>query len=199
MKVIIFDFDDTLYNGNVWGDWNDYINRFLNSFFKCKKQKQAFLKKYLSADYLDERCICEGLIKEIGTAKPMNDYLVENPYEYVGYNVEFIDNEFLKQLSKKYKLYIVSNTPSNTIKIALSQYGVDVNNFKDILFNKKETLSSNKKDKYKSIMDLEKVSNQEILVIGDSYASDIEPAKQLCMNYLLVKNLSDIYNFNFKD
>ena len=144
-KVIIFDFDGTLYNGNVWKNWDNYINTFLDGYFQTNKEKQDFLNKYLfDVSFLDERYICKGLIKEFGTAEPMIKYLIDNPYEYAGEDVRFIDNDFLKELSKSYHLYIVSNTPSNTIKIALTKYGIDADVFKDIIFNPAEKFTLSK-------------------------------------------------------
>ena len=197
-NVVIFDFDNTLYNGNVWNNWDNYITKFLNEYFKNDVEKENFLKKYVSnASFLDERRICKGFIEEYGSSKPMIDYLIENPYEYNGDNVKFISNEFLELLSKKYSLYIVSNTPSETIKIALKKYNINPNIFKDILFNPQEKLDSSKKEKYQKIMQIEKVKNTNIIVVGDSFSSDIEPAIQLDMHYLQVNSIDDIYNHNF--
>ena len=200
IKVIIFDFDNTLYNGDVWQNWDGYINTFLDEYFKKEKEKQIFLNKHLAdANFLDERYICNGLIREVGTAEPMINYLINNPYEYTGKNVMFVKNDFLKELSKDFHLYIVSNTPSNTIKIALKKYGIDSNLFKDILFNPAEKLDSTKKDKYQKIMNAENVKTNEVIVVGDSFNSDIKPALELDMQHLLVGSLDDIYNFDFKN
>ncbi len=198
-KVIIFDFDNTLYNGNVWNDWDNYMTKFLDTYFASEKAKNDFINKYVNAEYLDDRYICEGLIKESGTSQPLIDYLIENPYDYNGENVTFIDNEYLKQLSKKHHLYIVSNTPSNTIRIALKKYGIDDKYFKDIFFNAKTNLQVSKKDWYEKIMQLENVENSDVIVIGDSYLSDIKPAQQLGTKYLQVSSLKDIYNHNFEE
>lgn len=198
-KVIIFDFDNTLYNGNVWDDWDNYMTKFLDKYCTSQKAKNDFLNKYVDSEYLDDRCVCEGLIKECGTSQPLIDYLIGTPYEYNGENIAFIDNEYLKQLSKKHHLYIVSNTPSNTIRIALKKYGVDSKWFKDIFFNAKTTLQASKKDWYEKIMKLEDVNGNDVIVVGDSYYSDIEPAKQLGAKYLQVSSIKDIYNHNFEE
>ena len=56
---------------------------------------------------------------------------------------------------------------------------------------------SSKKEKYSKIMQIEKVKNSDIIVVGDSFTSDIEPAIQLGMNYLQVNSINDIYSHNF--
>lgn len=198
LKVIIFDFDGTLYNGWVWDGWQDYINKFLNSYFKSEKEKNEFLKEYVQGyEYLDERAICEGLIQKIGTAKPMLDYLENEFYPYHSPDLQYISVDFLKELSKKYHLYIVSNTPDKSVKIHLKNNNIDENLFKEVIYNKCDSLNASKKAKFEEIMKKENAEPSEILVVGDTYSIDIEPAKMLKMNTLYVRTLQDIYNYNF--
>lgn len=198
LKVIIFDFDGTLYNGWVWDGWQDYINKFLNSYFKTEKEKSEFLKKYVQGyEYLDERAICEGLIKQNGTAKPMLDYLENEFYPYNSPDLQYISVDFLKNLNKKYHLYIVSNTPDKSVKIHLKNNNIDENLFREVIYNKCDSLNSTKATKFEEIKIKENATPDEILVVGDTYSIDIEPAKRLKMNTLFIHSLQDIYNYNF--
>lgn len=200
IKVIVFDFDGTLYNGWVWDGWSDYIENFLNKFFKSEKEKNEFLKNFVQGyEYLDERAICEGLIQKFGTSKPMLDYLENEFYPYKANNLKFISQDFLKNLAKTHHLYIVSNTPDKSVKIHLKNNGIDPSIFESVIYNACDKLGASKDLKFGEIMKKENVLPGEVLVVGDSYELDILPAKKLNMQTLLVRTLDDIYNFDFNN
>lgn len=196
-KVIIFDFDGTLHNGEKWENWNAYMKKTIEYATPnlTDDERKKFMEKY-NLDYSSlTATVAEALIAEFGTAQGLIDYQSANIYRLDYPNMKFVDPEFLKDLSKKFNLYIVSNSPVDSIKKHFSYWGIDPNIFKEIYFNHFETNDPTKAIYYNKIMEDEKVIPQEILVIGDSYENDLVPAHKLGMQTFLTVSLSDIYSF----
>lgn len=197
-KVIIFDFDGTLHNGEKWENWVEYMQRTLESALPAltPKERNDFLIKYgidpknpMTAD------VAVAMIKEFGTAQGLIDFHSQNIYRLDYPNMKFVDPEFIKNLSKHYTLYIVSNSPVSAIKRHFSHWGIDPAIFKKIYFNQFLPTDPTKAVFYKEIMEAERVAPEEMLVVGDNFRDDLLPAQKLNIQTFQTHELSDIYTF----
>ena len=197
MKVIIFDFDGTLHTGEPWSNWYSYMLDTLHYALPkyTEEQIMAFLKKYdLTLDSMTS-LIADALIAEFGTAQGMVDFQSKNIYRLDYQKLEIINPKFLKNLSKKYNLYIVSNSPVASITRHFGHWEIDPKWFKDIFFNQFENKNPTKGVFYRKIMEREGVEPAEILVIGDNVRDDLVPAEKLGMRTFHTTKLQDIYDF----
>ena len=106
IKAIIFDFDDTLYNGPVWENWGNYTKNYVYSNFE---NPEEIYEKYGFTSNSNGASFVRMTIAEKGTSKPFYDYQMNNICELNLTNVVVVDSERLREISKKYKLFIVSN------------------------------------------------------------------------------------------
>lgn len=166
IKLIIFDFDGTLFDTKY--DIARSVNIYLNELgFPSLKEEVIFKFIGNGSDYLLQKSL-----DEVG-AKNYRNYSIERFIEI--YKEEAIKTvkpfdgiEFvLKELMDKFKIYIVTNKDEDSTKMILKKF--DFEKF----FNKvigRDTFGIKKPDKklMDIIMDIEKVKKEEILVIGDS-------------------------------
>lgn len=197
-KVIIFDFDGTLHNGENWENWFEYMQEALECALPnmTLEERNTFLRKYgidpqdpLTAD------VAVAMIKEFGSAQKLVDFHMQNLYRLNYPNMKFVDPEFIKNLSKHYRLYIVSNSPVSAIERHLTNWGIAPTIFRKIYFNQFLPADPTKAVFYKEIMDIEKVAPEEMLVIGDNLRDDLLPAQKLNIPTFQTRELNDIYTY----
>ena len=195
IKGIIFDYGGTLDSrGEHWSEviWRGYCNSNANVEYK------AFIDAYVYA----ERC----LAKEIRVPKEYNfleliklkvgiqlDFLIENN-SFLG-NKDSVLNEVsqycyqsakkcideaisvLDILRPKFKLGIVSNFYGN-LRSVLADFGVLV--YFDFVIESAEVGVRKPDSKiFKIGVKSMKLSSAEVLVVGDSYSKDVEPAMSI--------------------
>lgn len=197
IKTIIFDFDDTLYVGDVWKDWKTFLLKLYNYVVYNDEEKlKEILKKYDLKKYfstLDAVIISE---KENLKAKRVNKFLKKNVYTHSTKDVKVIDMNFLKELKKHYHLYVITISGKEYMKKYLKLYKFDKKDFKKVY-----SLDMYAKDKtkgllMKKIMKKEGCKPEEILMVGNNYESDIKPAEELKMNCLLFNgDFNQIYQY----
>lgn len=195
MKAIIFDFDDTLYNGTVWNNWPKYMHKFLAKLFGGQERANQFITKY-HFDTLPfiGQSVASALIKELGSAESFVKYQSDNVYPLEAPNLRFIDSDFLKDLKKDYHLYILSNSPVRYVRQHLAEGNIDENIFDGIFTNSFEVEDISKYPQYQHILKLENVSPNQIIVVGDNYTNDIVPALKLGLNGYHAPTLEKVYN-----
>ncbi len=202
LKVIIFDFDGTLHTGEKWENWRNYMSEVLRHALPHFNDKQidAFLKKYHLAYNCNTSDLAYALIQEFGSAQVMLEYISNNIYRLDYPNLKVISTKFLDKLTKKYSLYIVSNSPFQWITRHLENWNINKKYFKNIYFNNFNNKNPTKALLYQKIMQDEKVTPNQILVIGDNYKDDLEPAINLNMNTFQTTKIQDIYDyFNYSE
>ena len=190
VKIIIFDFDQTLYSGPVSRKRNYDMDRLRKAFNELNDQEfDQILKKYR----IMRKNITPDKVVEVLIAEKKNTLTTNSPYlasepENMKKTIftELIDNEVLSQLYREgYKLFIVSNSPKESVERNCKTLGIDIENFTIIgmpyLAGLKNYGIKNKMARYKQIMETENVEPQECLVIGNSYKADLIPAQNLGM------------------
>ena len=196
IKTVIFDFDSTLYVGDVWENWIEHLKKLykyiVNDDEKLKKILEKYdLKKYNST--LDAEIIAE---KENLSLRRLKKFLKEKLYVHSTNDVKVIDSNFIKELKKHCHLYVISISGQEYLKHYFDLYHLDKKDFKKIY-----SLDLYAKDKtkgllMKKIMKKEKCSPEETVMIGDNLETDIKPAQKLNLNYLhFTGDFNQIYKY----
>ena len=126
IKAIIFDFDDTLYSN---GDWSRYYDECLKYFEDYGYTDDGWMfyemlkKKYPDIPNLGYKT-CKYLKEIGGDVNFLYDRLNEHIYDITNPNLKFMDYSLLEKLSKKYSIYLISNSPENYIKHYAKLFGV---------------------------------------------------------------------------
>lgn len=191
IKVIVFDFDDTLYK---YLSWEGYDEFFINSVRKLfpeftDEEYNYYLKKY---DMINSCRVSEHaavmLLDLHGSTKELVKMLKEVEYKCNWEEGKIFPQEILKELYKDYKMYIVSNSAKNNIKYVSKNMGINLKYFADILPNNFEKTDLSKTARLKEIIAKEKLPPQQILMVGDSAEYDLIPARKLGVKTLLIED-----------
>lgn len=197
-KIVIFDFDWTIYTGDVWHDNDEYVKGLWMSQFKTEEKYNQMLKRYP-----DIRTETAGdFIIELYDSGDLNlndyyKYLNETPFVHSSNKIKTISNEFIERLSKKCHIYIVSQAMETYIHHYMEEYNIEKKYFKDIIGGLDILRGHwNKGDIYKAIAREENIEFDEMLVIGDSERNDLLPAEKLGANTLLFSgDFNQIYRY----
>ncbi len=171
IKVVIFDFDDTLYSGVDWTPWNEFCVKALNYFFKNENFNDI---KDLSDEY-----IVKKLIENKKNVNVWLDYREHNECPVDLSNCKVTSNSTLSKFAEKYKIYIVSNSTLKEINETSKQLNIDLSLFSGIYINKFENGQTSKKFIYQEIIQKENIKPEELFVIGNSEKNDISPAIEI--------------------
>jgi len=188
IKAIIFDFDDTLYRNLSWKGYDEFFLKSIRKFFLDLSDAQ-FEKLLKIEGFSPERpaeTLAGILIKEKGNAKELVEFLKTVRFETDWENAKVFSNALLKELAKRSKLYIVSNSAKQNIEFVSKKIGLDISMFTRILSNKFEKEDLSKSRLLKDILEFENIEPKNVLMVGDSIKYDIEPAKKLGLQTLLI-------------
>lgn len=197
VKVIIFDFDETMYySPNIRNDHLHFIKKTIMRLGK-KSEKQAeklmrdtgFTAENKKGGSFSSQLSVFGIEK-----KDWDDYRTKNYYGPAPSETEIVPNFLYKKLSKVFSTYIVSNEIMSNLKEKALKNNIDLTAFKEIYAPKPEEASCYpvKKELYKIIQDREEVKFDEILVVGDRLKVDIVPMLELGGSGVLVKNVQEV-------
>lgn len=132
-KVIILDYDGTLYNGSVLGGWGKYVEEFLNGYIGKTKAKE-FIKRNGFKDFnIVGQKLAFALIKDFGTARDFYEHQDKNNYALKASDLEYVNPEKIKRLKKYAKIYIVSNSPVSHVVNSSKANGFDISYVDGIL------------------------------------------------------------------
>lgn len=201
-KVIVFDFDETLYySPDVREYYIRYIKKTILNLSNLSEeqtdslmQEVGFTMENKASPSFSSSCGKFGIEKSA-----WDNYRIDNFFEINYKNAESIDNKLLNELSNHYPLYIVTNEAYKNILIKAEKLGIDISMFKKIFAPSVEALLGGnvktKKELYREIIESEKVLPSEVLVIGDRIKVDVEPMLELGGNGLIVTKPKEIEDF----
>jgi len=191
IKVIIFDFDGTLYSGEDFSYAKTYHENAIKTILSDSEKYDYFIQKYPTYLSLPVYKLVGLLEKEFGMAKDYVEYEKTHLYPLTLDKITSINWDFLYELSQKIPLVIVSNSTIEHQKFYLNQFGLDFKIFSDFYKNTFDT-PNGKGDYYVEIMKKYNCKSEEIAVIGDSFEPDLLPAINLGMNAFHVKNIEQL-------
>lgn len=202
-KVIIFSFDGTLC--------------CLKTKFDCfatnlKENKRKFLPNLTDDEY---EIICSenpewlDSVSTVQIAKQI--YMIKEKYSHFDISIdeflqwhndnidetklndaEIIDLKFLINICMIHPTYIVSNSSLKHINYYMNKFGFEEDCFKGIYINEFNEKDLSKTSYYQKIIDDEQVVSTNIYVFGSNEEIDLEPARELRMNTILVKEPKEI-------
>lgn len=184
IKVVVFDYDLTLYNitPEYYNVWDDYTNKMLPAIFGQVSQVefQNLVEAFeIKPPHTVEK-VARACLYQFGTAEPLLNYMFNNPYEQDYKNMRYVGSNTMCEFANNATLYIVSNAPSNNIERQLNTIaGIDSKLFKGIFTNEHKPCCPDKSYILKQILKIENINPQEMLVVGDSFFSDILPAQKI--------------------
>ena len=179
-KVVVFDFDNTLYTGIDWTkEWAQFCENGLKFVFRDWDEERfnKMIKEENLTNYTSDGII--SVIKKYG--KDVQDWITYrtiNDCEMDLSCVVSIDNNTIYDFAKKYKLYIVSNSTNKDIQKMAFLFDIDLSPFKEIIINDYKH-GAGKKYYYEQIIKKENIKPEELFVIGDSENNDILPAIEI--------------------
>lgn len=179
IKLIIFDFDMTIYEGENWAHWNEYLEKFLKYLIEDEKERLAFQKKYDIKYGTNLQYIVQAEGEEFGRVTRCMEFMSQEFYPLDLPHLKHLDNSYFEELSKKVKLAIVSNSSKEYVLHYLNIFGIDAKHFTYVMSNEYQLGNFSKGVNYEKIMREQNLAPDQVLVIGDSYRTDIEPALQL--------------------
>lgn len=196
LKVVIFDFDDTIYHISSWKNWGTYVKGMLKTILGGEKQAQEFVLRHGISFGASGQQVAIALINEFGSAEKMCDYLKEYKFDiWKDTVISHLSNEDFKPLIGKYKLYILSNGHREYVLHHLDKMGIDARIFKGVYNNAFKPENPTKQVMYGQILKQEKIKPEEAVMVGDSYANDIVPAVTMGMQGVWITGPNDVRAF----
>lgn len=196
IKAIVFDFDDTLYVGDVWRGWKEYIHENLKKVLKTDENCENFLKKHNFSEKPSSTEIFIALEEQGSSAKKLAKLISKNLYHHTA-DPQIFPREILEKLSGVASLYIVSKAEKNYLNFYIEKYGINKKYFKKIYSVNPLKRDKTKGPLYQKILKRENGNADQILVVGDDLNADIAPAQALGMQTFLFdsQNFDKIFDF----
>lgn len=195
IKIVIFDFDDTLYSDKNPKPWRDYCLNAIESFLQKRSDYQQIMDEVLTRSFSDNQLI--AFLKNYDVREEIiNDYFKTHQVEDGTFdNCTIVSDESLASFANHFKLFIVSNSKKESVVKNMSILNINPRYFIDIISN----TETSKTHAYQDIIKKHNISPEELLVIGNSYNSDILPALEIGANGRVVRSANFIFNDFFDD
>ncbi len=195
-KVVVFDFDGTIYSGIDWSkEWSDYCKFGMRLLFSTLSDDQFdILVRSEKIDMFTSNQIVSAL-KKYG--KKASDWIhFRQTHDcFLDYsNCVCVSNHELHKFADKYTLYLVSNSIPKEIQRVVNYFSIDMNVFKEIITNDYEH-GPDKQFYYEEIIKKEGILPEQLYVIGDSESTDIAPARRIGAKFTRVQDA----NFKIED
>lgn len=195
IKIVIFDFDDTLYSDKNPKPWRDYCLNAIEFFLQKRSDYQQIMDEVLTRSFSDNQLI--AFLKNYDVREEIiNDYFKTHQVEDGTFdNCTIVSDESLANFANHFKLFIVSNSKKESVVKNMSILNINPRYFIDIISN----TETSKTHAYQDIIKKHNISPEELLVIGNSYNSDILPALEIGANGRVVRSANFIFNDFFDD
>ena len=181
--AIVFDFDDTLYQGADWTNWEKYC------LHAARKLTGKNLRNIGSGEQVVQALVKHGLDPDLWREyREKNPFPIKNPQE-----IQVIKNNDLRKLSKRYSLFIATNSTIPEVYDVCKQLKINPKWFKGIYSNRYEKDDLTKFTTYKQIAKEADLYPYEMMVVGNSFDCDILPAQNFGANTLLAENALPTY------
>lgn len=191
IKCVIVDFDETLYS---YGDssteeYEDYlVEKNLLPEIPDKYEKGKYLKK-IYQNYHSIKAIFAYIHDNNMDDSEFRDFYNKVVWDVRTDKTVFIEPNIIKELSKYYPVYIVSDSAKKYLEFYLGEAKINKDWFAGIYSNTYDDETYSKIPVMKRIMNETGLKPSEIIMIGDSENSDIKPAKLLGFQTKHIKNV----------
>lgn len=202
IKNIIFDFDDTL---EEWSDSQKEANKVLADIAKERfnVSKKDFVKAFKDAEYsyilktknpkkYSRALWLKDAFKtlDIKVSKKDIDYMTKKYWDKCNEMIKLEKHviPMLEELSKKYKLFIFSDSDGNKeVKmVRIHKLGIE-KYFKDIITSDDTKTNKPSKKAFQYLLDKHKLKAEECFSVGDHAQTDLYTPKKLGMTTVWAK------------
>lgn len=193
IKVVVFDFDYTLYCG---GEWSEYEIRLCNFFVEknvVNTPEEAYeMELKLKTKVGDEFHRLIKFARNCGIdPQELVDYNNEHFYHMDRVTVIPIDGNLFSELKNYYPIFIASDSPPKYLEYYMKKFGFKREDFAEVLSNEFKNEDCLKTDCFKRVLDITKVNPDEILMVGDNYKMDVETANMVGFQTFHVHGIQD--------
>ena len=197
IKVVIFDFDDTLYSDTNPLPWKNFCIKTVEYFLKkLKVEDSENILNIVKNSGFSDRQLIKFIVSLGAKEKDVKDYMKSHNIEGNAFeNCKKVSNTTLRDFQQYFVMYIVSNSLETSVQDNMELLKIDSSFFKDIISNKEDS----KKGEYENIIKREGILPNELLVIGNSYSSDILPALEIGANGKVVTSADFLFEDFFDD
>lgn len=197
IKVVIFDFDDTLYSDTNPLPWKNFCIKTVEYFLKkLKVEDSENILNIVKNSGFSDRQLIRFIVSLGAKEKDIKDYMKSHNIEGNAFeNCKKVSNTTLRDFQQYFVMYIVSNSLETSVQDNMELLKIDSSFFKDIISNKENS----KKKEYENIIKREGILPNELLVIGNSYSSDILPALEIGANGKVVTSADFLFEDFFDD
>lgn len=197
IKVVIFDFDDTLYSDTNPLPWKNFCIKTVEYFLKkLKVEDSENILNIVKNSGFSDRQLIKFIVSLGAKEKDVKDYMKSHNIEGNAFeNCKKVSNTTLRDFQQYFVMYIVSNSLETSVQDNMELLKIDSSFFKDIISNKEDS----KKGEYENIIKREGTLPNELLVIGNSYSSDILPALEIGANGKVVTSADFLFEDFFDD
>lgn len=187
IKVVVFDFDDTLYSGLEWTPWKNFCIKYVSVILK-KFGVDCNMDQFIYSDTNIVNLLYKYNIPASEWINLKKEKLNELKSGYDYSNIDIVKDKVLKEFEQNVILFIASNSTINEIEDTATRLNIHLNHFKKVYTNNFEKSDTSKKPILKQIMKEENIKPEEMLMVGDSYKTDIIPSKELKINWYQVED-----------
>ncbi len=197
IKCIIVDFDETLYSDGDWSGGFEFFGKYLTQQNLLPEIPDVMNKfRYLinlHPEYNNHiiKAIFAYLNDNNIETESFRKFFKDNIWYVIGEKTRFIDPKIILEVSKFYKLYIISDSSLPYLNFYLEHAEIDKNSFDGILSNNYDDEGYTKIPMMKRVLEETRLKSDEIIMIGDSEDSDIKPAKLIGFQSCLVESVDD--------
>lgn len=197
IKVVIFDFDDTLYSDTNPLPWKNFCIKTVEYFLKkLKVEDSENILNIVKNSGFSDRQLIKFIVSLGAKEKDVKDYMKSHNIEGNAFeNCKKVSNTTLRDFQQYFVMYIVSNSLETSVQDNMELLKIDSSFFKDIISNKENS----KKGEYENIIKREGILPNGLLVIGNSYSSDILPALEIGANGKVVTSADFLFEDFFDD
>ncbi|MBP3431615.1 MAG: HAD family hydrolase [Clostridia bacterium] len=183
IKAIIFDFDDTMYVGDVWEGYIEFEKMLAIKAIGDEGKYNEIVKRNNFTHAKSLKCIADLFRKEKLNLRKLRRTYNQNIFVHSSKDVKTLPTAFFEKLRGKFDIYFATMSQKNYIKHYTKLYGFNLKLFKGVeYFNIVKDTS--KEDSYMRILKKSKLKPEEILMIGNSYDDDIVPAQNMGLQTL---------------
>ena len=180
IKAVIFDFDDTLYVGSVWGNYRQYEKDLVLKLVKDEKIYDRMVEKY-QIDKTDTIVQTMEICKKEGFSRNKFFRMIKHSvYQHPVNPIQIVSDEFLRQLSQKLPIYVVSMSNQTYLKHYFKKFDINKKYFRKI-YSMHYLKDKDKSVKMLKVAKREHLATNEVLMVGYSLRHDILAAQNIGM------------------
>ena len=187
IKAIVFDCWGTIIENGIRPSPLRQARYFLRVNIPFSEFVKRFEKVFMTKKYESLREAFEAVIKEFDKKVPpfVYDKLIGMWNKFSLLSKPFEDFEEINKLKEKYKLILATNTDCFSITQIREKFSLDEYFEKEYLSCETGILKTDE-EFWPKLLKENKLKPEEVLMIGDSIQSDMEPAEKAGVNTVLI-------------